>query len=128
MYELTVIVEFEAAHRIVDYPGKCNRLHGHNWSVEVNVIGNKLNELGMLIDFKELKKEVNEIIEGLDHYYLNEIDAFKVINPTAENLAKYLYDELGKSLLFSGDIRVKSIKIWESPKSAVCYSRGEENE
>lgn len=127
MYELTVIVDFEAAHRIVDYPGKCNRLHGHNWSVEVNVIGTKLNELGMLIDFKELKKEVNKIIEGLDHYYLNELDAFKVTNPTAENLAKYLYDELAKSLLLSGDTCVKSIKIWESPKSAVCYSRGKEN-
>ena len=97
MYELTVIVEFEAAHRIVDYPGKCNRLHGHNWSVEVNVVGTKLNDLGMLIDFKELKKEVNQMIDRLDHYYLNEIEAFKIMNPTAENIAKYIYEELEKS-------------------------------
>ncbi len=128
MYELTVIVEFEAAHRIVDYPGKCNRLHGHNWSVEVNVVGNKLNDLGMLIDFKELKKEVNQMIDRLDHYYLNEIEAFKIMNPTAENIAKYIYDELEKSKLLSEDNRVKSIKVWESPKSAVTYSRGELNE
>lgn len=128
MYELTVIVEFEAAHRIVDYPGKCNRLHGHNWSVEVNVVGTKLNDLGMLIDFKELKKEVNQIINRLDHYYLNEIEAFKIMNPTAENIAKYIYEELEKSKLLSEDNRVKSIKVWESPKSAVTYSRGELNE
>lgn len=128
MYELTVIVEFEAAHRIVDYPGKCNRLHGHNWSVEVNVVGTKLNDLGMLIDFKELKKEVNQMIDRLDHYYLNEIEAFKIMNPTAENIAKYIYEELEKSKLLSEDNRVKSIKVWESPKSAVTYSRGELNE
>ena len=128
MYELTVIVEFEAAHRIVDYPGKCNRLHGHNWSVEVNVVGTKLNDLGMLIDFKELKKEVNQIINRLDHYYLNEIEAFKIMNPTAENIAKYIYEELEKSKLLSEDNRVKSIKVWESPKSTVTYSRGELNE
>lgn len=128
LYELTVIVEFEAAHRIVDYPGKCNRLHGHNWSVEVNVVGTKLNDLGMLIDFKELKKEVNQMIDRLDHYYLNEIEAFKIMNPTAENIAKYIYEELEKSKLLSEDNRVKSIKVWESPKSAVTYSRGELNE
>ncbi|WP_110952871.1 6-carboxytetrahydropterin synthase QueD [Anaerosinus massiliensis] len=125
MYELTVIVEFEAAHRIVDYPGKCNRLHGHNWSIEVTVQGNKLNQLGMLIDFKELKKEVNQTIEHLDHVYLNEIDAFVKENPTAENIAKYIYLQLEKSTLLIDDKKLKMVKVWESPKSAVTYSKDE---
>lgn len=125
MYELTVIVEFEAAHRIVDYPGKCNRLHGHNWSVEVTVKGKNLNELGMLIDFKELKKEVNKTIDKLDHFYLNELDSFVEDNPTAENIAKYIYEQLEISPLFVNDIKVKMIKVWESPKSAVTYSKDE---
>ena len=94
MYELTVIVEFEAAHRIVDYPGKCDRLHGHNWSVEVTVEGEKLNSLGMLIDFKELKGEVNKVMDLLDHNYLNELPAFQKINPTAENIAKFIYEKM----------------------------------
>lgn len=125
MYELTVIVEFEAAHRIVDYPGKCNRLHGHNWSVEVTVKGKKLNELGMLIDFKELKKEVNKTIDKLDHVYLNELEAFVENNPTAEHIAKYIYEQLELSPLFVNNIKVKMIKVWESPKSAVTYSKDE---
>lgn len=124
MYELTVIVEFEAAHRIVDYPGKCNRLHGHNWSVEVSVQGKHLNTLGMLIDFKELKKEVNKTLDQLDHVYLNELEAFQVENPTAEHIAKYIFDELSKSVLLNGEIEIKAIKVWESPKSAVTYYKG----
>lgn len=122
MYELTVIVEFEAAHRIVDYPGKCNRLHGHNWSVEVTVQGKQLNNLGMLIDFKELKQEVNETINKLDHVYLNELDVFKVENPTAEHIAKYIFVELAKNILFAQELQIKNVKVWESPKSAVTYS------
>lgn len=122
MYELTVIAEFEAAHRIVDYPGKCNRLHGHNWSVEVTVEGARLNALGMLIDFKELKQEVNVVLEGLDHVYLNETEAFKHENPTAEHIAKYIYTALAARALFAEEIKVRSVKVWESPKSAVTYS------
>ncbi|SEJ12297.1 6-pyruvoyltetrahydropterin/6-carboxytetrahydropterin synthase [Propionispira arboris] len=126
MFELTVIVEFEAAHRIVGYPGKCNRLHGHNWSIEVSVVGNKLNELGMLVDFKELKQEVNKIMDRLDHQYLNELPIFQENNnPTAENIAIYIYNELENSPLFEANSKVKTVKVWESQKSAVSYSKGE---
>lgn len=125
MYELTVVVEFEAAHRIVDYPGKCNRLHGHNWVVEVTIKGNRLNDLGMLYDFKELKKEVNLTIERLDHVYLNELEPFQIQNPTAEYIAKYIFEELAKNPRLGGDLRVGSVKVWESPKSAVTYSLGD---
>lgn len=125
MFELTVSVEFEAAHRIVDYPGKCNRLHGHNWVIEVSVIGDKLNELGMLVDFKELKSEVNKIINQLDHFYLNDLAAFQTKNPTAENIARYIYEELSEQICCKAEIKVKAVKVWETPKSAVCYSKGE---
>lgn len=125
MYELTVGVDFEAAHRIVDYPGKCDRLHGHNWSVEATVVGKKLDDLGMLVDFKEVKKALSKIADQLDHYYLNEMAYFQTVNPTAENIAKYIFEELSKESLFAAEAKVKKIKVWESPKSAVTYSRGE---
>lgn len=122
MYELTVVAAFEAAHRIVEYPGKCNRLHGHNWSVEVTVAGEKLNALGMLIDFKELKREVGAVLDRLDHVYLNELEPFTQENPTAEHIARYVYRALAERELFAGDIEVRSVKVWESPRSAVTYS------
>ncbi|SEO29982.1 6-carboxytetrahydropterin synthase QueD [Propionispora vibrioides] len=127
MFELTIIVDFEAAHHIPDYPGKCCRLHGHNWKVEVSVKGNQLNTLGMLIDFKELKAEVQAIIGKLDHFYLNEIEPFCRISPTAENIAKYIYDELANHAGLAETVTVASVKVWESAHSAVSYS-GEEQQ
>ncbi|MDD4601188.1 hypothetical protein SDC9_06113 [bioreactor metagenome] len=123
MFELTIIVDFEAAHFIQDYPGKCSRLHGHNWKVEVAVSGSKLNELGMLIDFHDLKAEVKQVIETLDHRYLNEIEPFNVCNPTAENIAKYIYEQLvNRPAFVDVAVRVLSVKVWESAHSAVTYS------
>ena len=121
MFELTTIVDFEAAHRLPDYPGKCNRLHGHNWKVEVTIVGDKLDKLGMLIDFRELKLEVNKVIETLDHYYLNELEPFLTINPTAENLAQYIYSKLANQLAIDRPVKVKAVKVWESPHSAAVY-------
>lgn len=121
MYELTTIVDFEAAHRLPDYPGKCNRLHGHNWKVEVTVAGSELDRLGMLIDFKELKQIVNEVIGTLDHYYLNEIEPFCRINPTAENIARYIYGELSQRLTSERGLTIRQIKVWESAHSAAVY-------
>jgi len=122
MYDLTIIAEFEAAHQLPDYPGKCCRLHGHNWKVEVTVSGNELNELGMIMDFKELKAEVGKVIDELDHYYLNDLEAFKTMPPTAENIAKYIYDTLAASTVFQQKINVRCVQVWESPRSAVKYS------
>ena len=123
MFELTICVNFEAAHYINNYPGKCSRLHGHNWKVEVTICGKKLGELGMLIDFRDLKAAVNTIMVDLDHYCLNEIEPFLNMNPTAENIAKYVYDELGKSHEFGDDVTLRSVKVWESPNSAAAYSQ-----
>ncbi|HMM20508.1 MAG TPA: 6-carboxytetrahydropterin synthase QueD [Selenomonadales bacterium] len=122
MYELTTIVDFEAAHRLPDYPGKCSRLHGHNWKVEVTVAGDQLDRLGMLIDFRDLKQALNGIIGTLDHYYLNEIEPFCRINPTAENIARYIYEKLASSLAsVSEGVTVRAVKVWESPHSAAVY-------
>ena len=121
MYELTTIVDFEAAHCIEGYPGKCCRLHGHNWKVEVTVAGSELDNLGMLIDFHVLKKYVNTAIETLDHYYLNEIYPFSSINPTAENIAKYIFKQVVTLIGSKHGVAVKMVKVWESPHSAIMY-------
>lgn len=127
MFELTIISEFEAAHRLPDYPGKCCRLHGHNWKVEVTVAGAKLDKLGMLVDFKEIKNEVHIVLGGLDHYYLNEIAPFNTINPTAENIARHVFTEIANCpLIKSSDrgLKVIQVKVWESPNSAASYREG----
>ncbi|BBB93062.1 MAG TPA: 6-carboxytetrahydropterin synthase QueD [Methylomusa anaerophila] len=127
MYELTIIAEFEAAHRLPEYPGKCCRLHGHNWKVEVTIAGTKLNKQGMVIDFREFKSAVGKVIDQLDHYYLNELEAFQEVYPTAENIAKYIYDKLNDHPSFTdaSDLNVRCITVWESPRSAVKYCPGE---
>ena len=123
MFELTINVNFEAAHFINNYPGKCSRLHGHNWRVEVNIYGSQLDELGMLIDFRDLKESVNEIMLKLDHYCLNDIEPFSAINPTAENIAKYIYEQLGETKEFDQNVKLRSVRVWESLNSAAAYSQ-----
>ena len=96
-------------------------MHGHNWKVEVEVSGDKLDNVGMVIDFKEIRNMTNEVVDKLDHRFLNDLTAFKKINPTAENIAKYIHIELTK-LINNDKIVVKSIKLWETDKSAVTYT------
>ncbi|MBR1730171.1 MAG: 6-carboxytetrahydropterin synthase QueD [Selenomonadaceae bacterium] len=123
MFELTVKAEFEAAHQINGYNGKCQRLHGHNWSVEAIVEGRELDELGMLIDFKILKSELNSVLDELDHRYLNELEIFAKKNPTAENLAQIIFEKLSASEIFSkSKSKLKAIRVYESPKSCVTYT------
>jgi len=95
-------------------------MHGHNWKVEVEVLGNKLDNIGMVIDFKDIRNMTNKVVDKLDHRFLNDLDAFKEINPTAENIAGYIHSELTK-LINNDNIVVKSIKLWETDKSAVTY-------
>ena len=121
MYELTVKSEFEAAHFIKNYPGKCARLHGHNWTVEAVAQGTQLNELGILIDFKIFKAELNKILDELDHQFLNELEIFAKKNPTAENIAKEIFDKLSVSEIFNGNTKLTAIKVYETPKSCVTY-------
>jgi len=122
MFRIQVKEEFEAAHRIAGYPGKCDRLHGHSWIVEATVSGKELDSLGMLVDFKSVKKELKAVLDHMDHRYLNELPPFcDGRNPTAENLAKHVYEELAGSGIFRGNARLDSICVWESPHSSAAY-------
>lgn len=122
MFLIKVQEAFEAAHNLRGYNGKCARLHGHNWVIEVEVTGEKLNELGILVDFKDVKRELKNILDRLDHRYINEIEPFDKINPTAENLAKYIYDEFSINEIFNEDAKLLAVSVFESPKSSVRYS------
>ena len=126
MFEIKVSAEFEAAHRIAGYPGKCDRLHGHSWTVQARIVGSELDELGMLVYFKKIKGALRELLETLDHQFLNELAPFSAgLNPTAENIARYIYDSLAECPALQGKARLKCIEVWESPKSSVVYSKDE---
>jgi len=120
-YTLKVITEFASAHTLRDYPGACSRMHGHNWKVELEAIATKLDEVGMGVDFKQMKKIAREVGDRLDHRYLNELEPFTEINPTAENIAAYLYREISKQLN-SDSITVSSVTLWETERACVRYS------
>lgn len=124
MYTLKIEGAFEAAHHVEGYPGKCARLHGHNWVVEAVVKGKELDELGMLIDFKVMKKELAAVLERFDHRYLNELEPFASgVNPTAENLARIIFEELAGREVFKRDSELHAITVFESPKSSVTYTK-----
>jgi len=122
MYELKIITHFDAAHSLRGYIGDCANLHGHTWTVEVHVEGEQLNELGLLIDFKELKRYTKEIINNFDHQYINKLPMFQEnqLNPTAENLSKYIFDELVEKMAHL-NVNVKQVSVWESPKACATY-------
>ena len=124
-YQLKVITEFASAHTLRDYPGACSRMHGHNWKVELEAIATKLDEVGMGVDFKKMKQVAKEVGDRLDHRYLNELEPFTEINPTAENIAAYLYHEISAQLN-SDTIKVSAVTLWETERACVKYS--EENE
>lgn len=120
-YSLKVSADFAAAHSLRGYPGDCSRLHGHNWKVEVEVGATALDDLGMAMDFKTLKQAARALVGELDHRYLNEISPFDKINPTAENIAAYLYAGLSETL--NNDIaRVTAVTLWETDTACVRYS------
>jgi len=125
MYELKIIQWFSAAHFLRHYHGRCENLHGHNWKVEVMVEGKTLGESGMLLDFREIKKITEKILAPLDHQLLNRVKPFNRINPTAENLASYLFNQLIKyQKLSAKKIRVKAVRVWESENSCATYHEG----
>ena len=120
MYELTIETSFSAAHQIRGYKGKCEDLHGHNWKVQVHVLADKLNEIDIAIDFHDLKRHTNEIIEQLDHVFLNDIFPFTEINPSSENIARWIFDSL-KRKINDENVRVSAITVWESDSASATY-------
>ncbi len=120
MYEVRIITQFSAAHRLENFYGKCEALHGHNWKVEVFLAGNRLNGAGLLMDFGVVKARTRELLEELDHKYLNELPAFREQNPSSENLARYLFQRLAAT--FSGEgVKVSRVSVWESDTSCATY-------
>ena len=123
-YTLRVVTEFAAAHTLRGYPGSCGRLHGHNWKVEVEIRASELDELGMGIDFREIRRHAREVTGGLDHRYLNELEPFTEINPTAENIAAHCFTELS-ARLDRPSVAVQAVTVWENDRACVRYSEGE---
>ena len=121
MFKLIVKKEFSSAHILNGHPGNCKRMHGHNWLVEAEVQGDNTNEIGMVIDFKDIKNNLKEIISNLDHQFLNDLEPFINENPTAENISKYIYKELSNNIN-TDNIKVSKIKLWETNNSAVTYT------
>jgi 6-pyruvoyltetrahydropterin/6-carboxytetrahydropterin synthase len=119
-FEIYVQTHFSAAHHLRGYPGDCARPHGHNWTVDVCVECDKLNEIGIGIDFRDVKVAVKEVLEGLDHVDLNALPAFQERNPSSENIAQYLYQELAKKLNAPG-IRLTKLRVSETPSCGVWY-------
>ena len=116
MYEIKVKTEFSAAHKLRNYQGKCENLHGHNWKVEACVRSEVLNETGMVLDFTKLKSGLKKVITTLDHSYLNNLAYFKKVNPTSENIAKFIFDKLKKA-----GMPPSKISVWESESSCATY-------
>tara|TARA_B100001564_G_scaffold340749_1_gene334706 strand:+ start:74 stop:442 length:369 start_codon:yes stop_codon:yes gene_type:complete len=121
MFKLVVKKEFSSAHILNGHPGNCKRMHGHNWLVEAEVQGDNTNEIGMVIDFKDIKNYLKDIISRLDHQFLNDLEPFSNQNPTAENISKYIYKELSNNIN-TDNIKVSKIKLWETNNSAVTYT------
>lgn len=120
MYELTIESQFSAAHQLRGYKGKCEAMHGHNWRVQVTVSSEFLNDIGLAIDFHELKDISNEVIQPLDHSYLNDLFPFTEKNPSSENIAKWVYDTIKKKLENKG-VSCTSVTVWESEASSATY-------
>jgi 6-pyruvoyltetrahydropterin/6-carboxytetrahydropterin synthase len=120
MYEVKIVTQFAAAHRLENFQGKCEGLHGHNWKVEVYLAGPDLDETGLLMDFGMVKARTKEVLEEIDHKYLNELDAFRDRNPSSEHLASYLYERLGAIFNRAG-VKVRRVDVWESDTSRASY-------
>ena len=123
MYEVTVDSGFSSGHYLRNYRGKCENPHGHNSQVRLKLAGAELDEAGLLLDFKLLKQVMRPIIDRIDHQMLNEIEPFTELNPSAENLAKYFFDEANLQLkgMTAGRVRVKNCTIWETDTTTATY-------
>ena len=120
MYTISIEARFSAAHQLVGYKGHCGRMHGHTWKIRVEVKTYQIDEIGISIDFKELRSLTESVLASLDHQTINEIPPFDKMNPTAENLSRHIYKEIEKDL--KPPIRMVSVTVWESENHAVTYT------
>jgi 6-pyruvoyltetrahydropterin/6-carboxytetrahydropterin synthase len=123
MYEVTVEAGFSSGHYLRNYHGKCENPHGHNYKVRVTLCGDRLDETGLLLDFKQLKHVLRPVIDRIDHQMLNDLEPFIKLNPSAENIAKYFFDQTNEQLaeMSGGRVRVKDCTIWETDTTTATY-------
>ena len=123
MYELTVERGFSSGHYLRNYKGKCENPHGHNYKVQITLRGETLDHAGLLLDFRDLKQVMRPVIDRLDHQMLNDLEPFTTLNPSAENLAKYFYDETNRQLaeMTGGRVHVKDCTIYETDTTTATY-------
>jgi 6-pyruvoyltetrahydropterin/6-carboxytetrahydropterin synthase len=121
MYHLTILASFAAAHNLLNYQGECEKLHGHNWRVEVTVAAKELDKAGLGIDFKILKRHAGEVMDYLDHNYLNDLDAFQGVSPSSEHISRFIYDWLKKSLS-EYPVTMDKVTVWESDRAYATYT------
>jgi 6-pyruvoyltetrahydropterin/6-carboxytetrahydropterin synthase len=120
MFEVSVEYSFAAGHALRNYKGKCENIHGHNYRVQVTVAGDTLNDAGLLVDFSDLKKEIRLLVSRFDHQFLNQVAPFDQLNPSAENLARYISDSIGPELRRQG-LQVQAVTVWETDTSSATY-------
>ncbi len=121
MYRISVEQDFDAAHFLRGYQGKCEAVHGHRFRVVVKVEASEVNDIGIAYDFTELKRQLGDILSRFDHTCLNDMPPFDEINPSSENIASTIYDEL-KPKLAGAPASISCVEVWESPQSGVAYS------
>ena len=120
MYKITVKTHFSSAHHLREYKGNCENVHGHNWKVEVTAAFKELPESGMAMDFRDLKKVTSGVIDKIDHKDINQLDYFKDVNPTSENIAKFIFDRIAQE-----GVPVREVKVFETDKYSASYMKGE---
>jgi 6-pyruvoyltetrahydropterin/6-carboxytetrahydropterin synthase len=121
MFEITIEETFAAGHALRNYRGKCENVHGHNYRCQVSVQGERLDDIGLLVDFVELKRLVHSVLDRLDHQWLNEFPPFDVLNPSAENMAKYIYDEVNAGLQQKNEVKLGWVRLWETDTASATY-------
>jgi 6-pyruvoyltetrahydropterin/6-carboxytetrahydropterin synthase len=121
MFEVSVEQSFAAGHALRNYKGKCENVHGHNYKVQLRIFGTELDKAGLLMDFGDIKRILREVIEVLDHQFINDIEPFTTVNPSAENMTKWFYDEVKRRLPEGTHLSLGEVKIWETDIQYAAY-------
>ena len=121
MFEVTVEESFSAGHALRNYRGKCENVHGHNYRCHVTIEGERLDDIGLLVDFVALKKVIHAVLDRMDHQWLNDLPPFDILNPSAENMARHIYDGIAEGLRENATVRVASVRLWETDLCSATY-------
>ncbi len=120
MYELKIISQFAAAHQLRGIEGGCENLHGHNWKIEVYAVGSQVGDDGLLIDFRVIKKETQNVLDALDHKFLNDLRPFQTLEPSSENIARHIFETLSQRINTDA-VKISRVAAWESDSACASY-------